>query len=139
MAEVTPLTPTISEVAAPQAAVIGGESRSLWYYSWKRLKRNKLAMAGLYMTIFIILVAIAADFIAPFDPNLQVLEYSTMPSGFKGNIILVKNDIEGRDPRPIPIQSYRIEGDQIVLETDEGNTVRYPMTKLAGESEEDWH
>lgn len=139
MADVTPLTEPITEVAAAQAAVVAGESHSLWYYSWRRLKRNKLAMSGLYMTIFIVLVAIAADIIAPFDPNLQVLEYSTMPSGFKGNIILLKNEVEGEEPRTQAIESFQVLGDQIEVLTAEGNTLRYPLTKLAGDSEDEWH
>lgn len=141
MAEISPLplTKPVLEAAIAPLALQQSESRSLWYYSWKRLKRNKLAMAGLYMTCFIVLVAILADFIAPFDPNLQVLEYSTMPSGFQGNIILVKNDIEGRDPRPIPIQSYSVDGDQVRIVTDEGNEMTLPLAKLAGESEDEWH
>ena len=113
--------------------------RSLWYYSWKRLKRNRLAMAGLIVTFLIILVAAFASFLAPFDPNLQVLEYATKPSGFKGNVILRTNELQGREPIPVPIQSFTIQGDQIVMITDEGNTRKLALSKLAGSSESDWH
>ncbi len=113
--------------------------RSLWYYSWKRLKRNRLAMAGLVVTFLIILVAAFASFLAPFDPNLQVLEYATKPSGFKGNVILRTNELQGREPIPVPIQSFTIQGDQIIMITDEGNTRKLALSKLAGSSESDWH
>ncbi|MEI8135504.1 MAG: ABC transporter permease [bacterium] len=115
------------------------KSRSLWYYSWKRLKRNRLAMAGLVVTWIIIFIAIFAPFIAPFEPNLQVLEYATKPSGFQGNVIMRVNDLEGRDPIPMPIQSFTIEGSDIVMITDEGNTKKLPLTKLAGKNESEWH
>ena len=115
------------------------KSRSLWYYSWKRLKRNKLAMAGLIVTFLIILVAATASFLAPFDPNLQVLEYATKPSGFKGNVILRNNGLEGKDAIPIPIENFTINGDHIVLITDEGNTKKLPLSSLAGTSESEWH
>ncbi len=115
------------------------ESRSPWYYSWKRLKRNKLAMVGMWVTILLAIIALTAHWIAPFDPNLQVLEYSTKQSGFKGNVILVLNDLPGKDPIPKPIQSFTISGNEIEMLTDEGNTLKLPLSKLAGESEEDWH
>jgi len=35
-------------------------SKSLWYYSWIRFKRNKLAMAGLIILILLILIAVFA-------------------------------------------------------------------------------
>jgi peptide/nickel transport system permease protein len=124
----------------PQAILIRDhESRSLWYYSWRRLKRNKLAMIGMGTTIFLVIIAIAAPLIAPFDPDMQVLEYATKPSGFKGNVILRVNELEGKEPIPIPIQEYEKTPTEIVMITDEGNTVKLPLTKLAGKSEEDWH
>ncbi|MEP7235023.1 MAG: hypothetical protein ABI778_06985, partial [Ignavibacteriota bacterium] len=111
--------------------------RSLWHYSWKRLKRNRLAMAGLVVTFAIILIAAFASFLAPFDPNLQVLEYATKPSGFKGNVILRSNELVGQDAIPVPIQSFTLEGDQIVMITDEGNTKKLDLTKLAGKSDKE--
>src|SRR4051812_6934834 len=81
---------------APDSALIEKDEvlqrppRSLWYYSWKRLKRNTLAMAGLIVTILLFVLALLAPFVSPFDPDLQVLEYSTKPSGFHGNVLMVR-------------------------------------------------
>ena len=75
-------------------------SHSLWYYSWIRFKRNKLAMAGLITLVLLILVALTAGILAPNDPNDQTLEYATKPSGFKGNVI-VKKALDGSDFIPI--------------------------------------
>lgn len=127
----------VPEVLDPQLAT--QRSRSLWYYSWKRLKRNKLAMAGFYVTILIILIALLADVIAPTDPNLQILEYSTKPTGFRGNILLRTSDIPGQGPVPIPIQSFTINGSEINYVGDEGNSRHIPVSKLVGSSESDWH
>ncbi|HYM20251.1 MAG TPA: ABC transporter permease [Candidatus Kapabacteria bacterium] len=113
--------------------------RSLWYYSWKRLKRNKLAMAGFYVTILIILVALFAGLLAPADPNLQILEYSTKSSGFRGNMLLRTNDIPGQGPVPIPIQSYEVKGNDVFYVSDEGNSLHIPISKLAGSSSSQWH
>lgn len=67
-------------------------THSLWHYSWKRLKRNRLAMAGMWILILLALMALTAPFIAPFNPNQQVLEYAAKPIGFEGEVIVKKTD-----------------------------------------------
>lgn len=47
----------------------GVKGESLWKDAWKRLKRNKAAMIGLWMVVVFLLVAIFAPFLAPYDPN----------------------------------------------------------------------
>jgi peptide/nickel transport system permease protein len=125
--------------AATNGQSAAPKSRSLWYYSWKRFTRNKLAFGGLIITILLILFATFAPLIAPFDPNLMVLEYATKPSGFQGNVILSTNKIAANEAIPIPIQEYHIVGDHVTFTTDEGNTESLPLTSLAGKSESDWH
>jgi ABC-type dipeptide/oligopeptide/nickel transport system permease subunit len=114
-------------------------SHSLWYYSWKRLKRNKLAMAGLIVTILLVVVAALASFLAPFDPDLQVLEYATKPSGFHGNILIKRSDIDPSQTIPLPIAEYRIQGDRVIYTTEEGRDRSIPASKLVGKSESEWH
>jgi len=72
--------------ATPPADSLAGDlqpaaSRTLWGDAWRRLRRNKLAMAGLIWAILIILVALSADLWVPQrygDPELldssQVVE-----------------------------------------------------------------
>jgi ABC-type dipeptide/oligopeptide/nickel transport system permease subunit len=48
----------------------GGRS-ALWRDVWRRLYHNKLAMVGLGIIIFIILLAIFAPFLAPYNPLAQ--------------------------------------------------------------------
>lgn len=91
------------------------KSHSLWYYSWKRLKRNKLAMAGLYILIFMSLVAIFAPLIAPFDPNAQILEYSAKQSGFEGDAIAMKPE-NGSETKYVAVKGMiREENDKVVF------------------------
>jgi ABC-type dipeptide/oligopeptide/nickel transport system permease subunit len=113
--------------------------RSLWYYSWKRLKRNTLAMAGLSVTILLILIALLAPVLAPFDPDLQVLEYSTKPSGFHGNVLMTKSEVDPSQTIPKPIAEFRIQGDRVIYTTEEGRDRSIPKSKLAGSSENEWH
>ena len=49
------------------------KKQSLWKEVWRRLKRNKTAMFGLTVIILLILMAIFADFIAPYHFDDQDL------------------------------------------------------------------
>ena len=46
---------------------------------WRRLKKNKAAMISLFVIIFIILVAVFANFLAPYPYDLQDYEKSFAP------------------------------------------------------------
>jgi len=111
----------------------------LWHYSWKRLRRNKLAMGGLITTFLLILIAACASFIAPHDPNLQILEYVTEPTGFHGNILLAKSHVTGNEADPIPIKEYHIEGQSVSFVTVDDQTKTLPLSELAGTTEAEWH
>ena len=51
------------------------KNRSLWSDAWKRLSRNAFAMFGLVLLAVIVIVALFAGQIAPYDPNVQ--DYSS--------------------------------------------------------------
>ncbi|MGO4860669.1 ABC transporter permease [Atopobiaceae bacterium LCP21S3_F11] len=55
----------LSAKSAEKDVKSGSASRTLWSDAWKRLKRNKLAMAGLVWIIFMVLVALTADLWVP--------------------------------------------------------------------------
>jgi oligopeptide transport system permease protein len=57
---------TFDELALAELPV-----ESLWASGWKRLKRNRAAMVGLVVVVFLILVAIFGPLIAPYDPYAQ--------------------------------------------------------------------
>ncbi|HAX49109.1 MAG TPA: ABC transporter permease [Ignavibacteria bacterium] len=112
-------------------------SHSLWYYSWIRFKRNKLAMAGLITLILLILVAVSAGILAPYDPNDQTLEYATKPSGFKGNV-LVKKALDGTDF--IPIRNInKITHDSVFYADFSGSERSIAKSELINGTEEQWH
>jgi ABC-type dipeptide/oligopeptide/nickel transport system permease subunit len=112
-------------------------AHSLWYYSWIRFKRNRLAMAGLYTLIFLVLVALTAGIISPFDPIDQTLEYATKPIGFRGNV-LVKYSAEGIDF--IPIQKVlRSANDSVYYVDYTGMNEAVSISELRGKDESSWH
>lgn len=52
------------------------KKRSQFHEVWRRLRKNKLAMAGLVLIILLAICAAAAPIIAPFDPAEQDLTQS---------------------------------------------------------------
>jgi len=76
-------------VAAPAR-----ESRSLWSDARRRLLRNPVAMAGGAVVILLVLLAVAAPYVAPYDPIRQDLADSLAGPSLKH---LAGTDIQGRD------------------------------------------
>lgn len=70
------------------------ESRSLWSDARSRLLRNPVAMAGGAVSILLILVAIAAPYVAPYDPIHQDLANSLAGPSM---MHLAGTDVHGRD------------------------------------------
>jgi len=62
-------TTTTRPVMGTETAVPRRTSRGLWRDAWRRLMRNKLAMGGLVIIGLLVLVAVFADFLAPYDPT----------------------------------------------------------------------
>ncbi len=67
MALSTPASGTSLAAAAGLAAAPSTQTSNLWRDAWRRLLRNKLAVAGGVTVILLCLVAIFADFIAPYS------------------------------------------------------------------------
>jgi peptide/nickel transport system permease protein len=78
------------------------------WLAWQRIRRNRLAMAGLVIVGILLLVAIFAPWIAPHDPLAQDLTRRLLPPGTPGNIL--GTDDFGRD-----ILSRIIHGARITL------------------------
>lgn len=81
---------------------------SLYKDVLKRLKRNKLAMIGLTIVIIVILIAIFAPLLAPYDPIARIKEDSSLAPSSNH---LFGTDLLGRD-----IFSRVIYGSRISLE-----------------------
>jgi len=115
--------------------------------AWKRLKKNKGAMAGLTMIVFSILVAVFSYVLAP-DPspfaNRIILEIGGRKPGFKQNFLLVKKVqpqtagffsqiFSGRPDQfdYVPVTTYHQTNDSIIAEKfiDEGVTERIAYSK----------
>jgi ABC-type dipeptide/oligopeptide/nickel transport system permease subunit len=91
----------------PVAPGLARESRSLWSDARARLLRNPVAIAGGVVVIVLIIVAIAAPYIAPYDPTDQDLANSMAGPSMTH---LAGTDVHGRD-----IFSRIIHGTRISL------------------------
>jgi ABC-type dipeptide/oligopeptide/nickel transport system permease subunit len=67
MALSTPASGTSLAAAAGLAAAPSTQTSNLWRDAWRRLLRNKLAVLGGVTVVLLCLVAIFADFIAPYS------------------------------------------------------------------------
>jgi peptide/nickel transport system permease protein len=74
---------------------------------WARLRRNRMAMAGLSLVVALFVVSLAAPFIAPYDPNFIDLKAVLMPPDGK--------HLLGTDPLGRDVLSRIIYGSQISL------------------------
>ena len=70
------------------------KKRSQFWDIWRRLRRNKLAMLGLIIVLVLVLSAIFANFIAPYDYAQQVL---TNMKAWPSREHLLGTDDYGRD------------------------------------------
>jgi peptide/nickel transport system permease protein len=122
--------------------------------AWRRLKKNRLAMAGLIIILLSLLLAISSYFLAPDGSpyaNRQILEVGGSKPGSSWQFLLLKKEpapaatgffdrlVSGK-PDPyfhIPISAYREAGDSIYVDKyiDEGLTEPqvYVRSQLAAE------
>jgi peptide/nickel transport system permease protein len=115
-------------------------SKSLTYFAWQRLKRNKLAVAGMVVIAISLLISFFGFLLTPDstpDANMQVLQVGLKPPGFSIQMLLVRKNRpteQGNFIRkmflgevsdfevPKPIHQYSFEGNEIVVEEYTGNT-----------------
>jgi len=81
---------------------------SLYKDAWRRLRRNKLAMLGLAIVIILILIALLAPLIAPYDPIARIKKDSSLSPS---KAYFFGTDLLGRD-----IFSRVIYGSRISIE-----------------------
>lgn len=70
------------------------EIESPWTLMWKRFKKNKIAMSGLYIFVALLLFVIIGPFLSPYDPNF--MDYANTNSGPALSHLLGTDEL-GRD------------------------------------------
>jgi peptide/nickel transport system permease protein len=122
-------------------------SQTFWQSSWKRLKKNKGAMAGLFLILVAIFIALFGYFLAP-DPspfaNRIILEIGGEKPGYQREFLLVRKEgtsgtgffqrmLYGKPDlyEHIPIASWRQTKDSIIVQKfiDEGVSERLAVSR----------
>lgn len=115
-------------------------SKSLTQIAWKRLKKNKLSLVGLFIIFSAIIVALLGPTLRPDGTpksNDQILEITTKPPGFTVQILKVKRNQEvtnisfwdrlsvgvENDFITVPIYDYSFDGVNLIIEKYTGSTV----------------
>lgn len=113
--DTTPLHPDTEAPAGGMEAVAGDEERievaSQWKLMWWRFRKHKLAMIGGVVTIMIYLVAIFAEFLAPFPPGLHSTQHTYAPPQ---PLRLLERTEDGTRFRP-HVYGYTVEIDPVAL------------------------
>ena len=67
--------------------------------AWKRFRRNRVALGALVVLVLLIVMAIAAPWLAPFDPSAQFFDGLTLQGAPlpPGSHYLLGTDLLGRD------------------------------------------
>ena len=129
------------------------KSVSLGTKAWRRLLKNKPAVFGMIVIGFAALIAIFCYAVAPDstpDGNDQILQLETHPPGFSTQILKVEKNQKFENQNfisklvngsrstyvPVPINGYRFEGNEIVVEVYRGlylpaEEARYSMVDVA--------
>ncbi len=129
------------------------QSKSLTQIAWKRLKKNKLSLFGLFIIFCAVTVALLGPIARPDGTpksNDQILEITTKAPGFTVEILKVKKnqkEIEvgfwdyvsigvDNDFSTVPIYDYSFEGYNLVVEkytgssVNNGQIVRYNLAEI---------
>ena len=114
-------------------------AESLRSIAWKRLRKNRGAVVGMWMIIVLIVVALFAPWISPMEPNAQVLEYPSKPSMFRGNVILKKNPLRESEPFVIAVESFTQRGDSVEYRDPMKRAFVVHRSSLVGSDQNQWH
>jgi ABC-type dipeptide/oligopeptide/nickel transport system permease subunit len=106
--------------------------------AWRRLRKNPGAMIGMVTLIIMIVMAVAAPLITPFQPTTQILEYSVKKAGFRGKILYKKNPADADHPSILAVRSYEVRNDTVNYTDPAGEPYSIAVNKLQGADESEW-
>ena len=115
-------------------------SKSLSQIAWFRLKKNKLALFGLFLIGVAAFIAFMGPFIRPDKTpkaNDQILEITTKKPGFTIELLKIRKNEELKQTSfweaitdgteseyiTIPVYDYSFEGDNLVVEKYTGSDI----------------
>ena len=114
-----PEAPAAAAPAPPPAAAappVAGPRKgtSLWADAWKRLKKNHMAMLGLWVVVAMSLVSALAPWLVLFDPTYEENWIGAQAPGHRHPDVLTKNVLEVGQPAEVAA-SQRAAGEVVVV------------------------
>lgn len=106
--------------------------------AFARLKKNKGAVIAMTVLLIMIVAAIAAPLITPFDPTTQILEYSVKPAGFQGMILYKRNPADVSSPSIIAVSCWVLRNDTVFYRDPAGEPYRIARSSLTGTGSDDF-
>jgi len=115
------------------------QGKSLWSYALRKLLRHSAGIVGIILVSLLTITAVFADALSFFDPTTQILEYSTKPAGFSGNILLKRNPARDEVPIFLAIEQCSLKKDTVYYTELTGIKKSIPKSQMWGTDESDWH
>ena len=109
-------------------SVVLGESPRV--VAWRRLTKNRGAVISMVVLGLMILMAMCAPLITPFDPSTQILEYSVKPAMFRGSVLYKRNPADASRPSIIAVSSFEDRGDSVTYLDPAGEPYKIAKTSL---------
>ncbi|HBB25898.1 MAG TPA: peptide transporter [Bacteroidetes bacterium] len=104
----------------------------------RRLRKNTGAVIAMGVLTIMVIAAIAAPWITPFDPTTQILEYSVKPAGFRGTILFKKNPADPETPSIIAVSDWQLKSDTVFYRDPAGEPYSIARSSLVGVSNDDF-
>lgn len=117
----------------------GEHGIGLSWLMWRRFWRHPSGVVGSALVVLLLVAALGAEWLAPMDPTVQVLEYSLQPPMFRGSLLRVWNPAHPEQPSLVPVRRWWREGDRLVYEDMLGRHRRLPRTELVGADSTQWY
>jgi ABC-type dipeptide/oligopeptide/nickel transport system permease subunit len=104
----------------------------------RRLRKNTGAVIAMVVLTVMVIAAIAAPWITPFDPTTQILEYSVKPAGFRGTILFKKNPADPETPSIIAVSDWQLRSDTVYYRDPAGEPYSIARSALVGVTGDDF-
>lgn len=112
---------------------------SLSRVAWSRLRKNRGAVIGMVVLGIMVIMALAAPWITPFDPTTQILEYSVKPAGFRGAVLYKRNPADADVPSIVAVSWYEERGDTVYYKDPAGEPYRIERAALIGTQADEYY
>ncbi len=96
----------------------------------KYMLGSPLSALCLFALFVLVLCAVAAPLLAPFDPDKQVLEFAAKPAGFEASVLEVRTQSLADEFRVVPVVDAVVRADTVHYTALSGRHLTLPVHNL---------